>query len=85
MTKLLIYSIVTMIVILTSLFVINRKITNQNSKDNILKVFAVITVVIHYSSLWVDYFTTGEAQVDSTMLLPVYPCNIRELYQIRHT
>lgn len=76
MTKLLIYSIVTMIVILTSLFVINRKITNQNSKDNILKVFAVITVVIHYSSLWVDYFTTGEAQVDSTMLLPVYPCNI---------
>ena len=76
MTKLLIYSIVTMIVILTSLFVINRKITNQNTKDNILKVFAVITVVIHYSSLWVDYFTTGEAQVDSTMLLPVYPCNI---------
>jgi uncharacterized membrane protein (DUF485 family) len=26
--------------------------------------------------LWVDYFTTGSAEVESTMLLPIYPCNI---------
>ena len=76
MTKLLIFSTITMLIILISLFVINKKVTEENTKDKILKVFSILTVVIHYSSLWVDYFTTGKAEVENNMLIPIYPCNI---------
>lgn len=41
-----------------------------------IRFFAVLTVVIHYSSLWVDFFSTGTATVQDSMLLPIYPCNI---------
>lgn len=49
---------------------------DDDTKNRILKFFAVITVVIHYSNLWVDYFTTGGATVENNQILPVYPCNV---------
>lgn len=51
-------------------------VKKQKYKDLILKIAAVLTVVIHYSMLYVDYFSTGKAEVASPMLLPIYPCNI---------
>lgn len=49
----------------------------DRSKNNILKFFAILTVVIHYSNLWVDYFTSGgTATVENNQILPVYPCNV---------
>jgi hypothetical protein len=49
----------------------------DRSRNFILKFSALITVVIHYSSLWVDYFASGgSAQVENNMILPVYPCNV---------
>lgn len=76
MTKLLIFSSLTLIIIIVSLFLINKYVKEQETKDKVLKTFAILTVILHYSSLWVDYFTTGEAKVENTMLLPIYPCNI---------
>lgn len=76
MEKLLIYSFITMTIIIISLIIINKRVKNQRTKDQILKMTAVVTVFLHYSSLWVDYFTTGKAEVNSTMLIPVYPCNV---------
>ena len=49
---------------------------DDDTKNRILKFFAVITVAIHYSNLWVDYFTTGGATVENNQILPVYPCNV---------
>ena len=50
---------------------------NDTAKNRILKFAAIITVVIHYSNLWVDYFTTGgTATLENNQLLPVYPCNV---------
>ena len=37
----------------------------QRQKDAILKISALVTVILHYSSLWVDYFTTGKAEVEN--------------------
>lgn len=54
----------------------NRFVKDQKYKDKILKLSAILTVVIHYSILYVDYFSTGTAEVESTMLLPIYPCNV---------
>ncbi|MBQ7416134.1 MAG: YwaF family protein [Oscillospiraceae bacterium] len=50
---------------------------NDEVKNRILKFFAIITVVIHYSNLWVDYFVSGgTATVENNQILPVYPCNV---------
>ena len=52
-------------------------VKDQRSKNCILKWAAVVTVAIHYSDLWVDYFLTGgNAYITSVHLLPVYPCNV---------
>lgn len=50
----------------------------KNDRANVLalRFLAIITVIIHYSPLWVDFFTTGSATVSSVMLLPIHPCNV---------
>lgn len=53
-----------------------KYVNDAETKNKILKFFAIITVVIHYSNLWVDYFTTGGATVENNQILPVYPCNV---------
>lgn len=65
--------------ILTGLFLVlcSRFVRDDKHKKRILLFSAVITVVIHYSSLWVDFFATGgNATFESTHILPVYPCNV---------
>lgn len=76
MTKLLIYSFIVMTLIIISLFVVYKMVKDETKKDKILKIFAILTVIIHFSSLWVDYLTTGSAEVENTMLFPICPCNI---------
>ena len=50
---------------------------SDRSKNYILKFFAIITVVIHYSNIWVDFFGSGgTATVENNQILPVYPCNV---------
>ncbi len=70
------FMIVSSIVIIGLLIVCGLFIKNQKYKDLVLKISALITVIIHFSRLYVDYFTLGSAEVGSNMLLPVYPCNI---------
>ena len=59
------------------LYLATKKVKNQRYKNIILKFSAVITVIIHISDLWVEYFQTGgNAQVGSVHIFPMYPCNI---------
>jgi hypothetical protein len=53
-----------------------KQFKTEEKKIGALKFFAIITVIIHYSSLWVDFFSTGSAEVASVMLLPIHPCNV---------
>ncbi|MFQ6752513.1 MAG: hypothetical protein ACLRFL_03015 [Clostridia bacterium] len=71
-----IFMIVSSLVIIGLLIVCGLFIKNQKYKDLVLKISALLTVIIHFSRLYVDYFTLGSAEVGSNMLLPVYPCNI---------
>ena len=48
----------------------------QNIKDSFLKFFAVMSFLIHISSLWVDYLSHGYAFVKPTMIFPIYFCNL---------
>lgn len=70
------YALISGIIIAILLFVCNKFVKDQNVKNKILKASAILTVIIHYSILYVDFFTVGSAEVSSTMLLPVYPCNV---------
>lgn len=63
--------VIALLLVFAGIFVKQRRY-----KDLILKVFAVITVIIHFSTLYVDYFSTGAAEIESPMILPIYPCNI---------
>lgn len=50
---------------------------DEKSKNRILLFSAVLTVILHYSNLWVDYFVSGgTATLENNHLLPVYPCNV---------
>ena len=68
------YMVVSALISALVIFIVSR----FGKKGNIraIKFFALITVLIHYSSLWVDYFTNGEVLVSPEMLLPIHPCNI---------
>jgi hypothetical protein len=52
-------------------------IRKESTKDIVLKFVSILVVIIHYSSLYVDFFNNnGDATIESNMILPVYPCNI---------
>ena len=48
----------------------------QKYKNLILKIAALLTVIIHYSSLMYDYLTTKSARIEENMIFMVYPCNV---------
>ncbi len=50
-------------------------IKKQSYKDAFLKLWAIITVVIHYSIMWVQYLKNEAVEVGSNMLFPTYACN----------
>ena len=59
------------------LFLASKKIKDQKYKNLLLKLSAVITVIIHFSDLWVIYLKSGGfAYIGSTYIFPMYPCNI---------
>lgn len=59
------------------LYLARRLAKTETAKNNILKFFAILTVAIHYSNLWVDYFANGgTATIENNQILPVYPCNV---------
>ena len=70
------YTVISFAITAVLLVVFKKYITNEKHKKLVLTISALSTVILHYSSLYVDYFTTGEATVSSTMILAVYPCNV---------
>ena len=76
-TQHILYMVISGILSAGLLYLANARAKDDESKNRILKFSAIITVVIHYSNLWVDYFTTGgTATLENNQLLPVYPCNV---------
>ena len=70
------YTLISFAITAVLLIVFQKYLTNEKDKKLVLKISAISTVILHYSSLYVDYFTTGEATISNTMILAVYPCNV---------
>ena len=75
-TQHILYMAISGIITIALLAFFSKVAKDDQTKNRILKFFAIITVVIHYSNIWVDYFTTGGASVENNHILPVYPCNV---------
>lgn len=73
----ILYMVISGILTVVLLALANRYAKDDRSKNCILKFSAFITVVIHFSNLWVDFFVSGgNALIENNHILPVYPCNV---------
>ena len=73
---LLLYNFITFILITCLMILCKKVIKKDRTKDIVLKSVSLAVVIIHYSSLYVDFFKNKEALIDANMILPIYPCNI---------
>ena len=58
------------------IFLCIKYIHKQEHKDLVIKISAIATVLIHYSSLWYHFLVDKDASVGSNMLFMAYPCNM---------
>ena len=59
------------------LILCNKVIRKEKVKDNVLKFISILVVMIHISSLYVDFFvSSGQVIVEDNIILPIYPCNV---------
>lgn len=72
----ILYMVISTIITIVLLVLAGIFVKSEKWKRIILRFFAVITVVLHFSDLYVDFFTTGSAKVASPQLLPIFPCNV---------
>ena len=72
----ILYIVITYLLTAAGLVACYFRVKKEEYKFLVLKISALVTVALHYSSLWVEFFQTGSAEVQSPMLLPIYPCNI---------
>lgn len=59
-----------LILILSYIFV-----KKQSHKEGLLKFWAIITVAIHYSIMWVQYLKNETVEVGGNLLFPLFACN----------
>lgn len=48
----------------------------QKWKDFALKMFALATVIVHFSIVWTTYLSTGTALITPSILFPIFFCNL---------
>lgn len=75
-TQHILYMVISFALTIVGLILCSRFIKDEKKKQIVLKVSAILTVIIHYSVLYVDFFKTGRAEVEAPQLLPIYPCNV---------
>ncbi len=74
----LFYMIVSAVLTAAVLVLATRLIKREAKKELFLKLIAVVTVVLHYSSIWVEFFGNGGSTdgLEGSHLFPIYPCHI---------
>ena len=76
-TQHVLYMVISGIVTAALLVLAKRCVREDLTKNRILQLSAILTVAIHYSNLWVNFFVSGgNAAVENNHILPVYPCNV---------
>jgi hypothetical protein len=72
----ILYTTISFLITIIGLIIFGIFVKKQNHKDLIVKTFAILTLIIHFSTLWTDYFSGNTPNVVTPMILPLYPCNV---------
>lgn len=76
----ILYMVVSGIVTAVIMVLASFFLKSQKAKDFLLKFFAVITVVIHFSKIYYDFFVNNPNEINPTlelsMFIPAYACNV---------
>lgn len=76
-TQHILYMVISGALTVALLYWAAKRLQTLQRKDRFLSFFAIVTVALHYSDIWVDYFANaGQVTVASIYILPVYPCNM---------
>lgn len=51
-------------------------IKDQKHKDIFLKAWAISTVIIHYSVIYVNFLKDGTKEIGENMMFAIHPCNV---------
>ncbi len=72
------YMVISAIITVGILILASKFIKTDKNKELFLKWVAVITVILHYSIIWVEFFGNGGTTegLEGSHLLPIYPCHI---------
>lgn len=67
--------ICSLIFIVTTLVLAKIFIKDESKKDTFFKIFALLTLGIHISSIYSSFFK-GQIKVEESIIWPIYPCNV---------
>ena len=72
------YMIISAIITIGLLILANKTAKTEKSRVAVLKAIGIVTVILHYSSIWVEFFLNGKSTdgLEASHLLPMYPCHI---------
>lgn len=73
--KLFIYSFILLAIAFVIIKIVKKNVHDQRTLDKIFIIGALTTLLLHYSSMFVD-FANGNYYIEDNMFLPVYPCNV---------
>ncbi|MGN0803901.1 MAG: hypothetical protein ACI4MS_00775 [Candidatus Coproplasma sp.] len=72
--------IVISLVITVGFLILFTRFKSPKAKNIILLIIGAVTMVIHVSSIWVEFLIRGSAQMPSYFLFPIYFCNLNMLF-----
>ena len=80
MLELFIFNFALLVIIFIALYFSKKNIKTDKSKNLMLLLAALLTILCHYSSLLYHYINSGSAleflKDNPNLLLPIYPCNV---------
>ena len=80
MLELTIFNVILLIIISAVLLIVKKTAKTEKTKNIILQVSPILTILCHYSSLAYHHFTAGDAftylKHNPNLVLPIYPCNV---------
>ncbi len=74
--QLFIFTVISVITVAIGLILAKKHVKSERGKDLLFIIVAVITVLIHFTSVFVSVIKGEPIELLDTYYLPVYPCNI---------
>ncbi|MCH5148490.1 MAG: YwaF family protein [Clostridiales bacterium] len=72
----ILYMVISAVITVALLVPAGLFIKEEKYKKLILKIIALVTVALHFSDIYVNFFKTGNVSVSEPHILPIHPCNV---------